>query len=493
MPDLCSFRRFGRAEGNEGESYRVLQIWNIRTDKLSSLFHQRTERVFREGELSPNRLTIAQAALLNLRGQDLQLPQPLTRHHRPALPTCNSDDFKVTPRPVSRYYSTHPEALSSNATPSPQYIQLRDLQTDSNPDTVAGLESMRAGRALSDGSSGPYASHARAWAPAVYHTPAPVPAQAQTETRSGFTLAEERILQAHETGQHPHPQQPRPGGETSLHARSSFPRLRVPNVVWQVPHAQTAFPPQDLPVFSPIAPTGTMSEEDFHAAAQGRLHPSSYQRPHHCQIDMTSGNTVHSPIDFSFAPSPSDAPYSHNHDRPQQHNVPISSEQNAKYQISQAHMRSTTLPSSQFNQRPYRPRQHHSSISFPPSNSNNSNRVRSTNYINTNNYHEHGNSNSANPNHNLRLKDEQIISNNYDSTHFRATLQTIHDDSETDNSPLVSPSLTYSSRTPSTLSPATPFFGSFTHAQENFKIPQENFEGLGTGHLTEKQARFGSQ
>jgi hypothetical protein len=39
---------------------------------------------------------------------------------------------------------------------------------------------------------------------------------------------------------------------------------------------------------------------------------------------------------------------------------------------------------------------------------------------------------------------------------------------ETDSPALISPTLTYSSHTPSTLSPATPFFGSFQGAQEVF-------------------------
>jgi hypothetical protein len=208
---------------------------------------------------------------------------------------------------------------------------------------------------------------------------------------------------------------------------------------------------------------------------------------------MAGDNSLGGPSDFSPC-SPSDFPYSNNQQDPpqQQHNEPISFNQSSKYQPSQAHVRSTTLPSSHFNQRPYRSRQHHSSSSFPPDNLS---RTRSNHYINTGNLnisHEHSNSNSTNSNHNQRHNDDHIInSNNYDSTHFHATLQTIQDDSD---SPLVSPSLTYSSRTPSTLSPATPFFGSFAHAQENFKGHiQDNFEGLGSGPQFEKQARIGSQ
>jgi hypothetical protein len=470
----------------------ITSLYGIGSMNLSL---QRAERAIREGEPSPNRLTIAQAALLNLRGQGLQQVQPLVLHprHRHHAPTLNSDDFKVTPRPVSRYYSTHPDAFSSTAA-SPAYIhpQPLDLPTNFNPNMVAVLESMRAGQALSDGYSGAHAHHAHARATlATYHAPAPVHAQAQTQTRSGFTLAEERILQAHETGQQSQPS----GGNSLLPSRPAFSRA-----AWQAPHGQTAFPSQD----SPIASTDMMSEDDFHAAAQGRLHPSSYRRSQHCQIDMTSGNAIQDPSDFSsFAPSPSDVPYSHNrHDPPQQqqqqYNIPtISSGQNAKYQTPQAHTRSTTLPSLQFNQHPYRSRQHHSSISFPPSNTNNASRIRSNNYINTSDHninHEHLNGNS---NRNPRYNDDQNTNGNiHDTTHFRATLQTIHDDSENDNSPLVSPSLTYSSRTPSTStqSPATPFFGSFAHAQENFKVhTQDSFEGMGPGSQMGKQAKVGGQ
>jgi hypothetical protein len=41
---------------------------------------------------------------------------------------------------------------------------------------------------------------------------------------------------------------------------------------------------------------------------------------------------------------------------------------------------------------------------------------------------------------------------------------------------LVSPALTYSSRTPSTLSPATPFFGSFNGSPENFEYTPDDGE-----------------
>lgn len=328
---------------------------------------------------------------------------------------------------------------------------------------------MRTGQALSDGYSGVHAHHARARATALAayraqapsHVPMAMSVQAQTQTRSGFTLAEERILQAHETGHHPYQQQQqqqqtRLAGDIAPRASS---RPRGVNTVRQGPYAQPSFPPRISPGFSPIAPTSMMSEDEFHASAQGRHHLSSYQRPHHYQIDMADGNTIEGPNDFSPS-SPSDFPYSNNnnnHDRPQQHNEPISSDQNSKYQASQVHVRSTTLPSSPFNQRPYRSRQHYSSSSFPPSSSDNLSRVRSNNYINTGN-------------HNIN---QEYNSNN---------------DSE---SPLVSPSLTYSSRTPSTLSPATPFFGSFAHAQENFKgHVEENFEGFGSGLQGEKQARM---
>jgi hypothetical protein len=479
---------------------------------------QRTERTTREEEPSPKRLTIAQAALLNLRGQDLQQQlQPLVfdsrRHHRPALPIPNSDDFKVKPHPANRYYPNHTDAhaLSSNSVShSPaSHAQPHDLLANFNPDMATILESMRAGQVLSDGYSGVHAHHARAraaalatyraQAPPPAHVPMAMSAQAQMQTRSGFTLAEERILQAHETGHHPYQQQQqtRLAGDTAPRAHSAFSRPRGVDTVGQGSYAQAPFPPQTSPGFSPIAPTSMMSEDEFHASAQGRHHLSSYQHPHHYQIDMANGNTVEGPSDFSPS-SPSDFPYSNNnnHDRPQQHNEPISSDQNSKYQASQAHVRSTTLPSSPFNQRPYRSRQHYSSSSFPPSSSDNLSRVRSDNYINTGNHNinqEHSNNNnSTNQNHIPRHNDDHIInSNNYDNTHFHATLQTIHDDSE---SPLVSPSLTYSSRTPSTLSPATPFFGSFAHAQENFKGHfQENFEGFGSESQGEKQVRMDSR
>jgi hypothetical protein len=52
----------------------------------------------------------------------------------------------------------------------------------------------------------------------------------------------------------------------------------------------------------------------------------------------------------------------------------------------------------------------------------------------------------------------------------------MYSDEPSSSPSLISPTLTYSSQTPSTLSPATPFFGSFNNQAEGFE------KGTGAGH-----------
>ncbi|KAG5721815.1 hypothetical protein E4T56_gene7995, partial [Termitomyces sp. T112] len=85
-PRIIAFVRFetraGAEEIIERLHGRMVRGWNDAGSRISVRFAdtaeqrelRRTERMTREGEESPARLTIAQAALLNLHGQDLRVP-----------------------------------------------------------------------------------------------------------------------------------------------------------------------------------------------------------------------------------------------------------------------------------------------------------------------------------------------------------------------------------------------------------------------------------
>lgn len=435
-----------------------------------------------------------------MRGQDLrQIPAANFQPHRPALHTGHCDDFKVKQRPVARCFATHPDALSSNAahvsTPqSPVYGHARlpphAQRPPSNypPDMAAVLASMRAGQALNEGYRGSREHHAHMRDGCPPQPPSQI-SMSQARTSSGFTSAEEQILRAHERRLHPYQQYPpqpvrlleMQGHQSALSfAGSRGVGSRAPDAYVQHHQGSRGF--------SPLVSADAMAENQFHAQSHKVPQSTSYQRLCHYKIDMPNDTRVNAPNDLHSRSAPSDFPYSHDHARQQQqHNETIAFHSHSQQQ-SQAHLRSTTLPPSHFSQRPTRSHQQNSSISFP---SNNASIDHITNtrlhppHINTGTQNfEHDHDSIHTNNHFPRHKDDHNVnSSQHHNAHFRNLQPNIHDPSETE-SPLVSPALTYgSARTPSTLSPSTPFFGSsFAHAQENYKgYYQEQFSGLEFG------------
>jgi hypothetical protein len=106
------------ADNSEQRELRV-RIFYITQSIFVDPCYQRNERVAREGEASPARLTIAQAALLNLHGKDLQTQavQPaLALSHSQALPfTSPVDGYQVEPFANPSYSQPHREP-DNNAT-----------------------------------------------------------------------------------------------------------------------------------------------------------------------------------------------------------------------------------------------------------------------------------------------------------------------------------------------------------------------------------------
>lgn len=401
----------------------VLYLWSL---VLTSLGFQRQERVMNEGE-SPAKMSIAQAALINLYGGQSPSPQ---QHYSRLPPAVPIDDFQVVPRGMDRYGAPLPQAAHYRSVNPPQSYPRRPLPPISadpgfNQGMKAVLQSMQM---LNYGGhhSEEYNYNKAVATYRALNDPS-LPQDQPPRMQSGFTPVEERILRAH-------------AGGAEGYSKSG----RLTN----------------------LPPT---SESDFHAAARGDS--SSYDQQY-----------------SKLSSTPSDFAYSRTHDTGL-HAINDSQNQN----LSPAHLRSTTAPSSHSTQRSssttYNPRQHYSTISFPPGSNTthnftnkNSSSIRSNTYtgyqhntihnIDTNSAHSNFKQNShrqATHAHNQNQKNM-----NYDFDNHHDNLHNIPDNAV--DSPLVSPALTFSGRTPVTLSPSTPFFGSFAQAQDDFKGIREQLQ-----------------
>lgn len=311
----------------------------------------------------------------------------------------------------------------------------------------------------------------------------------QTQARHGFTPAEELILHAHAQAQ----SQTNTLG--SLRGTTAVGRVRAGSDLYQQP-------------FSPANPMPPSWEEEFHAQVQGYEPPL---QPRH-QFDSAKPRHnphIHPPHVNARLSNYDNLQHQRQQEQGQEHDTYRS---NVPFQIqnfnasrhpnsnASAHIRSTAIPPSSLSQpqlqRQYIPQQQHSTLNSTNRHSHYSNNMPSS--INTNN----SNSNSNNePSHNffnhniqhglMRNVDEGIQIHEHEHNHTsnypsHAQFSQQHNyDIDISSPPLISPALTYNSaRTPSTLSPATPFFGSFAPAGDGF----ENVYG-GRG----KKVRAGSR
>lgn len=324
----------------------------------------------------------------------------------------------------------------------------------------------------------------------------PTIGQGVAQARNGFTPAEELIFQAHAgVG----------GGVGHGLARDMLGRGRGAGIEVEergVASAAHSFPQQQrqerIPRNVPV-----MSEDDFHSNAGYRHVPYG---------SAADGTTTKKAIhNRHIHPAHVNARLSRDLDTQQQEQeqLPIMA---SSYQQNQnqmhAHIRSTTLPQRSSSSSHIHQRHHqHSSMSIPISSNSSASGVRmnelqvqlqnqnkiQVHYNNCNSIFEH-NSTSNNIHRasiNTNINNTTINSEhsgkqnktNSSSTHDSAQQDLAHTynhvhihrpspgayDVDISSPPLVSPALTYSSRTPATLSPATPFFGSFGHAGETFE------------------------
>ena len=277
--------------------------------------------------------------------------------------------------------------------------------------------------------------------------------------------------------------------------------------------------------------SSTMSEEDFHASAaavrsefkqqlrslaencggdregESRMAPSTlhsrHTHPAHRLSREASGQQPQQQSSYQQPSQQVQRPLALSPLLPSSSNDPPNSNDLVNYQHAATHMRSTTLPQHRSSsvrdsqQQMHRARGHyqHSSMSIPAQTLKTPQHA-SVSVMNGNSgveasggviYDEHQQQQpfpqGSNASHGSMDAGNTWTSNNnhsqpnlHSKSHFSPP--SLYGDEPPSSSPsLISPTLTYSSQTPSTLSPATPFFGSFNNQAEGFE------KGTGAGHV----------
>ncbi|KAG1763310.1 hypothetical protein EDD22DRAFT_777237 [Suillus occidentalis] len=492
---------------------RMVRGWNDPGCRISVRFAdsaeqrelRRSERVTKNGDQSPARLTIAQAALLNLRGQELQAHARKTQVNRTRdIPVIGQPRNEISLTNIHHSYpnlnlasvSTGNISLSTSlpdhlgypydSSPSTRY---QDLQSNHYADDL--LQSLQHNLNLTHAYTGStldqehdaHRAHFQALANATMYTAGAQPSaqqpRSQIQARNGFTPAEELILQAHARIREQQYQQlqaqqqlghPR---DCALPRRaSSSGRLESGTKL----NANAQFLGDALP---PI------SEDDFHALGQHQLESRShydhlrtqYQEELHFGGDIGNVTITKPPsraIEIVAPPQHHDSKCS-----------PLQSHHRSQFSsCSHLSLRQqaqvATLPRS-----PLASNSSQHSYQHTDSHSNNLNSIITT----TSSANDKPDSNPQNYPHlpqapRPRSDDQEDHCHNSTSASKAyvpvqkspSLAQQLSFENDMRSPTLVSPALTYSSRTPSTLSPATPFFGSFNGSPENFEYTPDDGE-----------------
>ena len=477
---------------------------------------------------SSSRLTIAQAALLNLRGQDLQtgthkasrpfqhedVPQLIGRRGtaQQSLRQCQASlDYLPGPRSLSASTSL-PANLARGQYTSP--IQpVRDLRT--SPDMDALMQSIKnvgiEDGGLFDSILGDYhavpqtsfqtLANARSLSGAA--PMARTQTHGQTQARNGFTPTEEMILQTHarrlqlqaqiSNGPHAFEQDilradssAPPVGGPSFNTRNQVP---PPNGQGSLPAASSQFQlgrlrtAKSSPEFLP-----TISEDDSHGVGE----PWNETRSSHVTLQSalrgclpmgsssTAGLKLTRPTTRGIATAPLLCPDEQvgNAREYQQSGTAIGADRLPPMRSSQTSVPCVRLPvisrpspSSLADIQPY-----HLSAT-PASNT----AVASSGSIRSENSQDSARTPRVSVNVNVNGGDGDLRHTSFGScsrlaVHTGAGMSPHPEDppmstsTPTSTNTVVSPALTCSSRTPSTLSPATPFVGSFGCAHDAFEV-----------------------
>ena len=541
----------------------------------------------REGEQSPGKLTIAQAALLNLRGQEYQaqihaslhpqLTHPAQVLHHPQLHSSNAllpstvptsglgPSFEVNPLQGSGGYS-HASGVDYGHLPMgeyhPQNLQQHQRQLQHHSARFAGrmpmsslstpyspythpdvmtpelnllLDSHRRGSSITADQAGlgrnildpDYMLQTQMSMPVLG---VGLPQQA----RNGYTPAEELILRAHA-----HVNATRGTRTEEAHARKGSTSLQSSggvdigmgvraqrSLASTVAYSQRTRVPATHSPNNPVKSLASMPEDDFQSGTS--IHRTGFQPPlivdTNTRAIRRQDEDVHGlPRDFNSIPllqqQQQNIPFSYD-SRTSAQTLSENQNQPEPIQSHAPHIRATTLPQSSTS-RGIQHQRHghyqHSSMSVidgrrthigaqsqnPQSThheieANTQSQQQKRNPV-QNQYTKTGSANLSDSSHGGTHyadngDDERTVDTRpFDGSRFslaQARLAPkfggpdVYEQMATlDNAaspPLVSPALTYSShssRTPSSLSPATPFFSSFGHAGEGFEGPAVGLDG----------------
>ncbi|KAI4519390.1 hypothetical protein K525DRAFT_258553 [Schizophyllum commune Loenen D] len=443
--------RAGAEEVIERLHGRMVRGWNDTGSRISVRFAdtaeqrelRRQERNVRDGDQSSSRLTIAQAALLNLRGPAMSttpsqaslssfpshgslssLPShgSLSAQRRQPRGPMEESNFthgnhglavdynlqRKSPNPYHQRRSPNPHQYDHRSGGQPtfrtaseeQHIQLPPPQRDASGGSMAHLlDSLRSSGHSQGGSRFDYreqfpqtlrsssSSTDLLSAAAAYSSQHSFPESRATQARNGYTPAEEYLLQQANTDAYPEREHSAfrrrlPGSRMQSESKEGASQgLNVGVRGYRAQASTMAFPHRSPALTMDFSPS--LSEDDFHSSSARRGYHGSH-------------------ASYSDDETPNHA--------------------------SQAHIRSSTLPHPPTAAGRQRHAQH-SSINIPPSS---------------------------------RGQFGFGLKKNVDRYGEGSPALT-------QNSPsMVSPSLTYSSRTPATLSPATPFFNTFAGERDGF-------------------------
>ncbi|KAJ7135660.1 hypothetical protein C8R44DRAFT_869373 [Mycena epipterygia] len=496
---------------------RMVRGWNDPGSRISVRFAdtseqrelRRTERLAREGDQASNQLSIAQATLLNLRGKELHARGPIgaapriddysDQYSQFELNAYPESDFEVdysrvparyphalpTQQPLGHFAQQPLPAHSASQRMNPAMASLLDslqasgaalrgrdvyAQDTMNYRTLQQQQLASLSNAHSLGNARSYVSQGLGIAPA------------QTHLHPGYTATEEFILRARANSL---PQKRRPVPLDLNQARQHEIDSAAANIsmgvrAYRAQASTLSFPHQQQHGLSPIFdPHESMNEEEFHAASSipHQMHVQrAPQQPfnngerimnqlnaHSLHTQHTNTNNVNSRL-----------PRISSQQQQQQQHLPASlraSSQNQNHDFN-PHGRAQALAANQ--------QTHHYQHSLP-NNSNaharnmiNSRPAQATTTMNmnmnsgaSNGIYERTTRDVAQRGNTMRHNGASGGSSSYSGgSHMYSSASDVDQASP----PLVSPALTYSSRSSAGFSPITPFFSSFDE-DETFRAP----------------------
>ncbi|KAG0702175.1 hypothetical protein DFH29DRAFT_999553 [Suillus ampliporus] len=512
---------------------RMVRGWNDPGCRISVRFAdsaeqrelRRSERLSKNEDQSPARLTIAQAALLNLRGQELQaharktqvnhvrdipiigqprdeIPLPSVHHSYPNLNLASVSAGNI---PVSTSLPAH-LGYPYDSSPSTRY---QDLASNPyNDDLLHSLQNLNLGDAYTGSTLGQehdvQRAHLQALANATLYTASAQPSvqqpRSQIQARNGFTPAEELILQAHARLREQQYQQLQTQQQQQLGTLRRAPssgrleagsKLNANAQVFHAPEPIAAYPltgralggvSRSKFLDNALPP---ISEDDFHTLGQHQLESMShyehlrtrYQEELHFRGDAGNVRITKPPsraIEIVAPPQHLDSKCSslQSHHRSQ-----FSSRSHLSLRQS---AEAATLPRS-----PLASNSSQHSYQHTDTRSNNLNNAITTPSTSDKPDSSHQTYLHSPGASRPRSHDREDHRNNSSSVSSKAYVaaqkspsfaQQLSFENDLRSPTLVSPALTYSSRTPSTLSPATPFFGSFNGSPETFEYAPDDGE-----------------